>query len=191
MKFNILEYNKMLNDNGINVIYSGPIWANGIDGLADMMLKRLEFDEASTSASQSVFSVFVEQINNMMMYSAEKDKRSDNEGNSLEVSRGVFILGIEKDAYFIQTGNLVSNYSAEILKERIDYLNTLDKKELRRYQRERMKADNDNPESRGAGLGLIVVARRASSPIEYKFEPYDDQRQFFSMYISIGQGDKE
>jgi len=191
MKFNILEYNKMLNDNGINVIYSGPIWANGIDGLADMMLKRLEFDEASTSASQSVFSVFVEQINNMMMYSAEKDKRSDNEGNSLEVSRGVFILGIEKDSYFIQTGNLVSNYSAEILKERIDYLNTLDKKELRRYQRERMKADNDNPESRGAGLGLIVVARRASSPIEYKFEPYDDQRQFFSMYISIGQGDKE
>jgi len=190
MKFNIREYSKMLSDSGVNVIYSGPIWASGIDGLADMMLKRLEFDDVSTTASQSVFSVFIEQINNMMMYSAEKDSKSDNEGNPLEVSKGVFILGVQKDSYFIQTGNLVSNYSAEILKERIDYLNTLDKKELRQYQKERMKVENDNPESKGAGLGLIVVARRATSPIEYNFEPYDDERQFFTMYISIGQGDK-
>ena len=190
MKFNIREYSKMLSDSGVNVIYSGPIWASGIDGLADMMLKRLEFDDVSTTASQSVFSVFIEQINNMMMYSAEKDSKSDNEGNPLEVSKGVFILGVQKDSYFIQTGNLVSNYSAEILKERIDYLNTLDKKELRQYQKERMKVENDNPESKGAGLGLIVVARRATSPIEYNFEPYDDERQFFTMYISIEQGDK-
>jgi len=190
MKFNMLEYKKMLSDSDISVIYSGPIWASGIDGLADMMLKRLEFDEVSTSASQSVFSVFIEQINNMMMYSAEKDSKSDTEGNAVEVSKGIFILGVQKDSYFIQTGNLVSNYSAEILKERIDYLNTLDKQELRQYQRERMKADNDNLESKGAGLGLIVVARRATSPIEYEFEPYDDQRQYFTMYISIGQGDK-
>jgi len=190
MRFNIHEYRKMLSDSDVSVIYSGPIWASGIDGLADMMLKRLEFDEISTTASQSVFSVFIEQINNMMMYSAEKDSKSDNEGNPIEVSKGLFILGVQKDSYFIQTGNLVSNYSAEILKERIDYLNTLDKKELRQYQKERMKADNDNPESKGAGLGLIVVARRATSPIEYEFEPYDDQRQYFTMYISIGQGDK-
>jgi len=191
MKFNIREYKKMLSDSDVSVIYSGPIWPSGIEGLADMMLKRLQFDEVPANASQSVFSVFIEQINNMMMYSAEKDSKSDNEGNSLEVSKGVFILGVQQNSYFIQTGNLVTNYSASLLKERIDYLNTLDKKELRQYQKERMKADNDNPESKGAGLGLIVVARRATSPIEYEFEPYDDERQFFTMYISIEQGDKE
>jgi len=190
MRFNIREYQKMLSDSDVSVIYSGPIWASGIDGLADMMLKRLELDDISTSASQSVFSVFIEQINNMMMYSAEKDSKSDSQGNPLEVSKGVFVLGVQKDSYFIQTGNVVSNYSAGVLRERIDHLNTLDKKELRQYQKERIKEVNDNPESKGAGIGLIVVARRATSPIEYEFERYDDERQYFTMYISIGQGEK-
>jgi hypothetical protein len=181
----------MLNDNNVNVIYSGPIWANGIDGLAEMLIKRLEFDDLPFTATQAVFSIFIEQINNMMMYSAEKDKKNDAEGNLLEISKGVFILGVQGTSYFIQSGNLVTNYSAGILKERIDHLNTLDKKELRRYHKERLKAENDNPESQGAGIGLIEVARRSSSPIEYEFEPHDDERQHFTMYITVQQGGEE
>ena len=191
MKFNIHEYSKMLEDNNIQVIYSGPIWTNGIDGLAEMMIKRLEFDDLPLTSSQAVFSIFIEQINNMMMYSAEKDIKNDEEGKPIEISKGVFILGIQGTTYFIQSGNLVTKYSAGILKERIDHLNTLDKKELRKYHRERLKAENDNPESQGAGIGLIEIARRSSSAIEYEFLPYDDERQYFTMYITVNQGGKE
>ena len=35
MKFNIRQYSKMLEENNVHVIYSGPIWASGIDGMAD------------------------------------------------------------------------------------------------------------------------------------------------------------
>jgi len=191
MKFNIHDYSKMLEDNNIQVIYSGPIWTSGIDGLAEMMIKRLEFDDLPFTSSQAVFSIFVEQINNMMMYSADKDYKNDEDGNSQKISKGVFILGVQGTTYFIQSGNLVTNYSAEVLKERIDYLNTLDKKELRLYHKERLKAENDNLESRGAGIGLIEIARRSSSPIIYEFLPYDDERQYFSMYITVDQGGKE
>jgi len=191
MKFNIHEYSKMLEDNNIQVIYSGPIWTNGIDGLAEMMIKRLEFDDLPFTSSQAVFSIFIEQINNMMMYSADRDRKNDDEGNPQEISKGVFILGVQGSTYFIQSGNLVTKYSAGILKERIDYLNTLDKKELRQYHKERLKAENDNPESKGAGIGLIEIARRSSSRIEYEFLPYDDERQYFTMYITVNQGGKE
>ena len=191
MKFNVRQYRDMLNEHNINVIYSGLIWANGIDGIAEILIKRLEFDDVPMSASQSVFSIFVEQINNMMMYSAEKELKNDSEGNVVEVSKGIFILGIQGKKYFIQSGNLVTKSNAEILKTRIDHLNTMDKKELRQYYKERMKAENDNPESKGAGIGLIEIARRSSSPIEYNFEPFDDDLQYFTMYISIEQGGKE
>jgi len=191
MKFNIHEYSKMLEDNNIQVIYSGPIWTNGIDGLAEMMIKRLEFDDLPFTSSQAVFSIFIEQINNMMMYSADKDIKNDDEGNPQEISKGVFILGVQGTTYFIQSGNLVTKYSAGILKERIDHLNTLDKKELRQYHKERLKAENDNPESKGAGIGLIEIARRSSTPIEYEFLPYDDERQYFTIYITVNQGGKE
>ena len=181
----------MLEDNNIRVIYSGPIWANSIDGMAEILLKRLEFDDMTMSASQSVFSIFIEQINNMMMYSAEKEQKNNSEGELQEISSGIFILGVQDNVYFVQSGNMVTDRNAETLKSRIDYLNTLDKKELRQYYKQQMNAENDNPESKGAGIGLIEIARRASGPIEYEFEPDGEGLQFFTMYAKVRQGGKE
>jgi len=191
MKFDVRQYGKMLDDDNIRVIYNGPIWEHGIDSLAELLSKRLEHDDVPFAASQAVFSVFVEQVNNMKMYSAEKMLKKSPEGNTLEVSKGIFILGIQETTIFIRCGNLVTSNSAELLKTRIDHLNTLDKKGLRQYYKERMNAVNDNPESKGAGLGLIEIARRASSPIEYEFEPYDANRKYFSMYVIIQLGGTE
>jgi hypothetical protein len=181
----------MLEENNIEVIYSGPIWASGIDGMAEMLMRRLEYDDVPMSASQAVFSVFVEQMNNMLMYSAEKERHTASDGTVIETSRGVYILGIKDLTYFIQTGNAVTPHSAETLKKRLDHLNTLDKKELRQFYRQQMKAENDNPESRGAGIGLIEIARRATEPVKYKFEPIDGGLQYFTMYVTIGQGGRE
>ena len=193
MNFNVREYSKKLEDSNIYVIYSGPIWANGIDGIAEMMLKRLELDDIPLNLSQRVFSVFVEQINNMMMYSAEKDGKSDKEGNTLEISKGIFILGINEDVYFVKTGNLVTRKNALLLAERIDYLNNLDKTELRKFYKQQLQSDNEN--SSGAGVGLIEIARRASGKIEYELEPLSCELsceetncgkcQYFTMQITI------
>ena len=187
MKFNIRRYSKMLADHNIYVIYSGPIWAGGIEGFADMLKKRLEFDDIPLSSSQCVFSIFIEQISNMLMYSAEKEIKNDSEGNLLKVSKGVFILGARGTEYFIQSENLVTNSNAEILKTRIDYLNTLDKKEQRQYHKECLRKGNGNPQSKGASLGLIEIARRSSSPIEYEFTPYNDELQYYSIYLTVQQ----
>jgi len=183
--FNMRQYRDMLNDNNIHVIYSGSIWSGGIDAIADVIQKHLELNGVPLSASQSVFSIFIEQINNIIMYSAEKELKSDQNGNKVELSKGDFILGIRDTTYFIQSGNPVTNNSAGILKTRIDHLNTLDKKEIRQYYMERVKAENDNPESKGAGIGLIEIARRSSSPIEYDFEPFNNDLQYFTMYITV------
>jgi hypothetical protein len=191
MKFDARRYEKMLEDNHIQVIYSGHIWASGVNSLAEMLLNRLVFDDMPFSTSQSIFSIFIEQINNMMMYSADKERKTDSSGNQLEISRGIIILGVQDMTYFIQCGNMVSDKNAEILKARIDYLNTLDKKELRQFYKQQLNAENDNPESKGAGIGLIEIARRASGPIVYEFEPLSDGLQYFSMYITVKQGEKE
>ena len=191
MKLNVRDSGQWLDDHNIHIIYNGPIWASGIDGIAEMMLKRLELDDMPYSASQGVFSVFVEQINNMMMYSAEKDQRSDAQGNLTQVSKGIFILGIHDSAYFVYTGNVLTDKNAATLQSRIDHLNTLDKKELRKYYKQQLHAENDNEESKGAGIGLIEIARRASDRIEYELEPLGEGLQYFTMYITIRQGGKE
>lgn len=183
--FDMLEYYSMLRKNNVNIIYSGPIWSDGVEGIGGTLRKRLELDALPLSASQSVFSVFVEQMNNMLMYSAEKQQFSSEEKNSLDVSTGVFILGASNKKYFLQSGNVMKTENVQSMRERIDYLNTMDKTQLRKYYKQQMKEENKNPESRGAGLGLIEIARRASSPIEYEFTPLEDGRAFFAMYVEI------
>lgn len=185
MNLNVPEYVRILADNNISVMYSGPIWSGGIDGMAEMLQKRLEIDNIPLNASQSVFSVFVEQMNNMLMYSTEKELFDQQDGEKVKASKGIFILGVKDKRYFIYTGNMVKDSGMFLLKKRIDHLNTLDKKELRRYYKERLQAEDDNPESQGAGLGLIEVARRASSKIEYDFELRDQGMYYFTMYVEI------
>ena len=184
--FDMLGYHKMLRENKITLVYSGPLWAEGIGGVAGTLKKRLEYDELPLETSQEVFSVFVEQMNNMLMYSTEKEQFDTPDELHSEAPKGTFILGTKGKSYFIQTGNMMRNETVDPVRNRIDYLNTLDKLELRKYFKEQMRLESSDPESKGAGLGLIEIARRISSKIEYTFTPFDEKYTFFTMYVTIG-----
>lgn len=183
---NMLNYYNMVKNENINIIYNGPIWAAGVEGIATTLKRRFELEQLSLPTSQAIFSVFVEQMNNMLMYSAEKVKDFTSTENKQTYSSGIFILSSTQKQYCLQTGNVIKNQHITLIQERIDYLNTLDKTELRKYYKERIKADDDNLESKGAGIGLIEIAKRSSEKIKYAFEPYDDDRSFFTMHVTIG-----
>ena len=187
MVIDTTEYNRMIKKLDISMIYSGPMWRDTIKGIADMLQTQLDDGGASGNAAKSIFSVFVEQVTNVLMYSVEKKRYPQPSNDPIDISTGTLILGCKEQTYFIQTENVVKNESAELIKSRIDHLNTLDKKALRKYYMERLGTDNDNPESQGAGLGLIEIARRATAPIDYKFEPMGEGTSYFTMYVEIKQ----
>ncbi|MCL2203331.1 MAG: SiaB family protein kinase [Defluviitaleaceae bacterium] len=184
------EYVKVLQKFKIDIVYSGPMWEDGIKGLAEMVKVHLKGDDIPGSSARAVFSVFVEQVTNMLMYSAQKERFPGTNREPVDVSAGIFVLGYRGKTYFIQTRNAVKNESVDFIKGKIDHLNTLDKKELRQLHRESVRGENDNPESKGAGLGLIEIARRASKPISYAFEPAGEGKTFFTMCVEIGQEEK-
>jgi len=191
MVLDMKEYTGMIKRLNINIIYSGPMWEDGIKGLAEMVRAHLSHDNMPDSAAKSIFSVFVEQVTNMLMYSAEKKRYSKPDEKETDVSIGMLVLGHKENTFFIQTRNVIINKSVEHIKSRIDHLNTLDKKELRQYYKEKIRSENDNPESQGAGLGLIEIARRATAPIAYTFEQINDKVSSFSMYVEISQPAQE
>jgi len=185
MVLNMREYTDKFKDMNISISYNGPLWIDGIKGIAEMVKTSLAGDELPSGASKAIFSVFVEQTTNMIMHSAEKELYTQLDTE--EVSIGMLALGNRGNAYFIQTGNAITSSSAENIKSKIDHLNTLDKKELRQYQKEKMRGENDNPESKGAGLGLIEIARRATAPIKYTLEPIDENHTYFTLYVEIAK----
>jgi len=185
------EYTGVVEKLNIKVIYNGPMWDDGIKGLAEMVRTHLSHDHLPGSASKAVFSVFVEQVTNILMHSEEKEQYSQPPTyEMIDVSIGTVIMGNKADkrgSFFVQTKNAVRDESIDFLKERIDYLNSLDKQELRQFHRETIRGDNANSKSRGAGLGLIEIARRATAPIEYSFETISEGLSFFSLYVEINQ----
>jgi len=184
MILNMEAYSDMISDLNINIIYSGPMWDDGIKGLAEMVKVHLGNDDLSESAAKAIFSVFVEQVTNMLMYSAEKVSYSHS---SKAVSMGILVLGHKDNSFFVQTINAIKNENIDFIKGRIDYLNTLDKTELRKFHKQKLNEEDDNPESQGAGLGLIEIARRATKPIGYEFKKIDEELSSFAMYVEVTQ----
>jgi len=185
MKLDILQYNNMMKDNHISIIYRGPMWAEKLDSMAEILQRQFDLHDLPLNKTQSVFSVFVEQVENMMHYSEEKERVDRADNSHLEIAMGTFILGSQNNSYFIQTGNIIKNSCIVLLKNRIDYLNTLDKNEIRQYYKQQIKTDNNNPESRGAGIGLVEIARRATSKIDYEFIPHNNDVSYFTMHVTM------
>ncbi len=185
----MLAFYKFLKEQNINIIYCGPVWADGIESVGEMLKTRMEIDDLPMAASMAVFSVFVEQMNNVQLYSSEctgMEHADEQDENQIFFAGGVFILGTQGKSYYLQTGNVMKNEHVSLIRERVDHLNSLDKAQLRKYYKERLRSEDDNPDSRGAGLGLIEIARRASSKIKCEFEPYNEGHSFFTMYVTIG-----
>jgi len=186
MVINMREYSGRIKDLNIHLMYSGPMWDDGIKGITGMVKVQLEGEDLPGCAAKSIFSVFVEQVTNMLMYSEEKEKFSQNK-DPADVSTGMLVLGQKGRIYFTQTGNAIKKENAKLIKNKIDHLNSLDKKELRQFYKEKMRSENDNPGSKGGGLGLIEIAKRATSPILYTIEPVNEELSYFTMYVEIAQ----
>lgn len=186
MTFNMQECDELIKRHDIDIIYSGPMWQDGIKGIAEMVRNHLSHDKLPENSAKKVFSVFIEQLTNVLMYSAEKENYAMPGEEAVEVSTGMLVLGQKGSKYFIQTGNVIRRERMTFIKDSIDHINSLDKQGLREFYRERLSAVNDNAESKGAGLGLIEVARRATAPIGYSFKPMDENSVYFTLYVEVG-----
>jgi len=179
MIMNMLDLHKMQREKNIDVIYSGPIWTEGIGEIARTLQKHLDYQKVPAQNSQEIVSVFIEQLNNMLMYSAE---------NVDEFPGGTFIMGRVGADFYVQTGNVMKDEHVELIKNRIDYLNTLEKDDIRKYYKEQMLIEDQNPDSKGSGLGFIEIARRVNSNIEYSFVPYKKGLTYFTLYATMEAG---
>jgi len=186
----MLEFSNMLGEKKIEFMYSGPLWSEGIAEIAGTLKNQLEIDGVPVNTAQEIYSVFIEQLNNMLMYSVQRTRFKVENGKNTAYPKGTLVFGKDNDAFFLQTGNIMKFDNVELIKNRIDYLNSLDKEEKRKYYKEQMKLKDTNPESKGAGLGFIEIARRVTSKLEYNFDAVKDGLVFFTMYVTIG-GKKE
>lgn len=184
MDFKLYDFYQEVKRKKILYFYCGPIAHTSIEGASHTLRRHLQNEEAGNTTTQAVFSIFIEQVQNILNYSAEKlATKDDDQENELRI--GIVVIGNEDDGnYFIYCGNRVDNDDVAQLKDKIETVRYLSKDELKILYKERRRMEPE-PGSKGAGLGLIEIARKAGKPLEYDFTRIDDESSFFSIKVIV------
>jgi len=93
---------------------------------------------------------------------------------------------IKKDAdeYSIMTGNFIANDNVELMKNRLDRINGMDRAALKVYYKEVLN-NGEMSAKGGGGLGMIDIARKSGKKLTYSFNTIDDDYSFFSLNIKV------
>lgn len=175
-------FKRMLDERGIIFSFSGYLSEGILYSLGDTLRQKMTLDDTDITTIKKVFSVFIEQAQNIIRYSAEKVL--GNVGKSIELSSGMVTIGTEQGRFFIVCANTILEEDVPRLKQRLELLQKMDKDEIKAYYKEQLREAPDE-NSRGATIGLIEIARRASEPIQFDFERIDAEKFFFCLKVSI------
>ena len=97
----LFNLRSILQKEGIIFAYSGYLTEAVLSGVGEAVKHKLALEDTDTKTQRSVFAVFVEQVQNMIRYSAEKIPSS-------EMRYGVLTIGREGDDYVVHAGNLIA-----------------------------------------------------------------------------------
>jgi hypothetical protein len=179
----LAAFKMKLSRDGIIFCFNGPTSQEILTSIGEALRQKMKEEETSVSTAQRVFSIFVEQMQNIIRYSAEKIIVPDV-GNELRL--GIVIVGSKDNAYYVLCGNRIENSDREKLSDMLVRIQEMDKNELKEYYKKKRKSARIG-ENRGAGLGFIEMAKKASEPIMFEIRKLDEHHSFFTFKAVIKQ----
>lgn len=178
-------------DCGVLFYYAGEFTPAVVAAAADSLKQRLATEDASGPAKRKLFSTFVEMAHNILHYAVppEDDGAAPLAADAAPGPKGA--IGVGKDLpdhgqdaaeaapaqYWIVCSNAVDIAHVPRLTDKLDTLRAMSLEEIKQSYREQLRnADHSANDtlSKGAGLGLLTIARDASAPLEYSFAPSPD-----------------
>lgn len=181
MEINLIDLQRKMQSYGILISFCGRFTQEIIEELGDAVKKYLEAESISQNDTYHVFSVFIEQTQNIKNYSASKSSCLIGEKIA---NSGIVTIGKSEHGYYVSSGNIMESKDVDILTAKLTTVSTLDKIGLKKLYKEQMKKEMLS-NSTSAGLGLIDMARKACHPLEYSLVKLDEESHFFTLKVSI------
>ncbi|GAB4126143.1 MAG: SiaB family protein kinase [Raineya sp.] len=174
------RYYQLIQNEKILLCYKGAIDGDVVSSLVKLTEKNISSSGEKLAIRKKIINILVEALQNILNYFAEEslDKSFENES--------FVIVTCTKQEYEITVGNYISAHRMKTLKKRIDNVNMMSAEDLQKVYLDIL----ENPKisiSRGAGLGLIDMARRTQNKINYAFNEYDQEHILFMMSMTVGR----
>jgi len=170
------ELRKTLNEDGAVFCYNGYLTEELLASIGSVLKTKLAADKVEKKKIRSVFHFFVEQVQNIIRYSEEFEGDVDDPS---EFRYGLVIVGTRDDTHYVTCANLVDNSNVPELKNTLDELHNMGDDELNKLYKKLLRSETP-ANSKGAGVGFIDIARKASK-FEYDFTAVDKSSSYFSL----------
>jgi hypothetical protein len=174
------DFYKLVEEHHILLAFQGMMTTD----VLTMMGRNVKEHTDNDVTRRRIFSVMVELVQNINLYSAEQDY---SESDRKMVGKGIVVIATNDDesAFTVGSGNPVKNEQIDYLKQKLDYINQLDNEQLRGYFRQQLRTPEDQDST-----GLVGVIRKAKNPLRYDFIPIDSEHSFFILTVHINQEKK-
>lgn len=161
----------MVNSSPFELIHTGQIDQNKLvelcNKLEEFLLKTFE----SESFRTRVITTFIEIVQNIIKYSADKSIGSSH------IAFGYIKLKQELDCFSIISSNKISPENRDRIRTKVNPLIGLSIKDLKGYyKKERRKPVDQN--TRSAGLGFIDIAIKTDNHFQITFDENDNEILF-------------
>jgi len=172
----LFESYHSMDDEKILMFYKGAVSQETMVDLGSFLRSSL----CGSKRIRNIFSVFIEMSHNIRHHSVEKDEN--------HIGVGVFVIQQTPDCYTLSSGNPIPRSRKDEIREKIDYLRGLDREDLRKLYKERRRSGEDRTH-KGAGLGLIEMAKRSDHPLEYEFFDCNGDTALFRLTVRVDKGE--
>jgi len=176
---NIFDTHKILEDDKISLIYQGDFSDEMTDKILDLSEYNIESRKEVTKLKKKVSFLLAESFQNIVRHSIDQE---DEPGSA--DSKGIFITRHIDPSFFITSGNLVKNDKIEDIKSMLEKVNSLNKDQLKELYVNIINKESLSSKG-GAGVGMILMARKSGQKLEYDFEPYNNDLSFYYMQIKL------
>jgi hypothetical protein len=150
--------------------YKGEISQEIILALLEMTEKKLDSSNAEYGLKSKIFNVMVNCLQNITFHT-EKNEHSKS---------SMFAIGRNDENHAVYSGNEIRKERIPELKEKLDQVKKMSEEELNNFYKYWLKT-RELSEKKGIGLGLIDIARKTGSDLDYDFDRIDSDYNYFSL----------
>jgi hypothetical protein len=171
---NIYELFSTMIKHNVILIYHGLFDQEMIKSVLVMTEKKLEQEKIEEGLKKKLFNVMIEGLQNVAKHQMVRE----------DENHPFLMIGKEEHSFHVVTGNYIPNNKMDIVREKIDKINSLNKEELKEfYKQARLKSVISDVG--GAGLGFIDMARKSGNKLDYRFFEIDKEYSLFILNSQI------
>jgi hypothetical protein len=172
-------------DRAVIFYYSGYLSQAILQATAETVRLRLEQGGEDNKVRRRVLSTLIEMGQNIVHYSA--DCLTDPEQTNEEIRFGSITVAMREGRFRVSCANPIEAAACARLEPKLDLVSRMSLDEIKAAYRATLRQEEGEEGSKGAGLGLLTLARDASDPLTYRFSdhPASPDHKIFELLVTI------